>query len=62
MALSASANNTTLINANFDERVVIQPSQYQWVDSPMPGVERMMLDRVGGEVARLHSLLSSTRY
>lgn len=57
MAVSSSANNTTLINANFDERVVIQPSQYQWVDSPMPGVERMMLDRVGGEVARATSLV-----
>lgn len=57
MALSSSANNTTLINANFDERVVIQPSQYQWVDSPMPGVERMMLDRVGGEVARATSIV-----
>lgn len=57
MAISSSANNTTLINASFDERVVIQPSQYQWVDSPMPGVERMMLDRVGGEVARATSLV-----
>ncbi|GEA13190.1 cupin domain-containing protein [Alteromonas sp. KUL49] len=57
MAVSSSAKNTTLINANFDERVVIQPSQYQWVDSPMPGVERMMLDRVGGEVARATSLV-----
>lgn len=45
------------INANFSERVVIRPEDYQWVDSPMPGVERMMLDRVGEEVARATSLV-----
>ncbi|TDO95372.1 cupin domain-containing protein [Marinomonas balearica] len=48
---------TTLINTNFEQRVVIQPSDYQWVESPMPGVERMMLDRVGDEVARATSIV-----
>ncbi|WP_114765475.1 cupin domain-containing protein [Vibrio rhodolitus] len=48
---------TTLINADFEQRVVIRPSDYQWVDSPMAGVERMMLDRVGDEVARATSLV-----
>lgn len=48
---------TTLINADFEQRVVIQPTDYQWVESPMPGVERMMLDRVGGEVARATSIV-----
>lgn len=33
------------INAKFDQRVTISPDQYRWVDSPQPGVERMMLDR-----------------
>ncbi|GAL16551.1 hypothetical protein JCM19235_5100 [Vibrio maritimus] len=47
----------TLINADFDKRVVIRPEDYQWVDSPMPGVERMRLDRVGDEVARATSLV-----
>ncbi|WP_269472639.1 cupin domain-containing protein [Vibrio taketomensis] len=42
----------TLINADFSQRVVIRPSDYQWVNSPMPGVTRMMLDRVGSEVSR----------
>jgi len=37
--------------------VVIRPEDYQWVDSPMPGVERMMLDRIGDEVARATSLV-----
>lgn len=48
---------STLINAEFDQRVVIRPTDYQWVDSPMPGVERMMLDRVGDEVARATSIV-----
>lgn len=48
---------TTTINANFDERIVIRPEQYKWVSSPMPGVERMMLDRIGDEVARATSLV-----
>ena len=45
------------LNADFTERVVIRPDDYQWVDSPMPGVERMMLDRIGDEVARATSLV-----
>ena len=45
------------INADFSERVVIRPGDYRWVDSPMPGVERMMLDRIGDEVARATSLV-----
>ncbi len=44
-------------NADFNQRVVIRPEDYQWVDSPMPGVERMMLDRIGGEVARATSIV-----
>lgn len=48
---------TTLINADFEQRVVIQPTDYQWVESSMPGVERMMLDRVGDEVARATSIV-----
>ena len=45
------------INSDFSQRVVIRPEDYQWVDSPMPGVERMMLDRIGDEVARATSLV-----
>ncbi|MGR5499106.1 cupin domain-containing protein [Vibrio sp. DNB22_10_4] len=47
----------TLINADFDQRVVIRPSDYQWVDSPMPGVSRMRLDRIGDEVGRVTSIV-----
>ncbi len=45
------------INADFLQRVVIRPGQIEWVPSPMPGVERMMLDRIGDEVARATSLV-----
>jgi anti-sigma factor ChrR (cupin superfamily) len=45
------------LNADFSRRVVIRPDDYEWVDSPMPGVERMMLDRIGDEVARATSLV-----
>jgi hypothetical protein len=31
-------------------RVAVHSSQMEWVPSPMPGVERRMLERIGGEV------------
>lgn len=45
------------VNADFEQRIVITPSDYTWVDSPIPGVQRMMLDRIGDEVARATSLV-----
>jgi anti-sigma factor ChrR (cupin superfamily) len=45
------------INAEFNQRVVISPDEYQWVASPIAGVERMMLDRIGDEIARATSLV-----
>jgi len=45
------------LNADFSERVVVRPDDYSWVPSPAPGVERMMLDRIGDEVARATSLV-----
>jgi anti-sigma factor ChrR (cupin superfamily) len=45
------------LNADFSQRVVVRPADYGWVDSPMSGVERMMLDRIGDEVARATSLV-----
>lgn len=45
------------LNADFSQRVVVMPEDYQWAPSPAAGVERMMLDRVGGEVARATSLV-----
>lgn len=45
------------LNANFKERVVVQSSELEWVPSPMPGVHRRMLDRIGDEVARATSIV-----
>jgi anti-sigma factor ChrR (cupin superfamily) len=46
-----------LINSDFSQRVVIRPRDIEWTQSPMPGVERKMLDRIGGEVARATSIV-----
>jgi anti-sigma factor ChrR (cupin superfamily) len=51
---------TAYIHADFKQRIVIPPGDYRWVDSPMPGVERMMLDRIGDEVARATSIVRYT--
>jgi anti-sigma factor ChrR (cupin superfamily) len=45
------------INSDFSQRVVVGPEQYQFVPSPLPGVSRVMLDRVGAEVARATSIV-----
>lgn len=52
----------TRINADFEQRVVIRPEDYHWVDSPMAGVERMMLDRIGDESARATSIVRYAPY
>jgi anti-sigma factor ChrR (cupin superfamily) len=45
------------INADFSERIVIRTGELPWIPSPQAGVERRMLDRIGGEVARATSLV-----
>ncbi len=45
------------LNADFSERVVIHSEQIDWIASPMPGVDRRMLDRIGGEVARATTIV-----
>jgi ChrR Cupin-like domain len=45
------------LNADFDKRVVVHAATLPWVSSPMPGVERRMLDRIGGEVARATTIV-----
>lgn len=44
------------VNANFAQRAAVRGST-NFVASPMPGVERLMLDRVGDEVARATSIV-----
>lgn len=45
------------LNADFKTRVVVHSEQLEWLASPMPGVDRRMLDRIGGEVARATSIV-----
>ena len=45
------------INADFTKQVAINSEELDWIASPMPGVDRRMLDRIGGEVARATSLV-----
>ncbi|MCZ6844545.1 MAG: cupin domain-containing protein [Alphaproteobacteria bacterium] len=45
------------LNADFSQRVAIDTTSQPWVASPLPGVERRMLDRIGDEIARATSLV-----
>jgi anti-sigma factor ChrR (cupin superfamily) len=48
---------TMNINDDFSARIVARAADATWTPSPLPGVDRRMLDRVGGEVARATSIV-----
>lgn len=48
---------TTNLNDDFSMRIVARAADADWTPSPMPGVDRRMLDRVGREVARATSVV-----
>lgn len=45
------------INADFSRRAVLSRDEQSWIASPAPGVDRIMLDRIGDEVARATSIV-----
>lgn len=45
------------LNADFRQRAVVHAATLEWTLSPIAGVERRMLDRIGGEVARATSIV-----
>ena len=45
------------INADFSQAVAIDTHSLPWIPSPLVGVDRRMLDRIGGEVARATSIV-----
>jgi len=45
------------LNADFTKRVAIHADDGEWLASPMPGVSRRMLDRIGDEVARATTIV-----
>jgi quercetin dioxygenase-like cupin family protein len=45
------------VRADLAEAALVMPENWEWVDSPQAGVRRVMLDRVGDEVAVATSLV-----
>ncbi len=45
------------LNADFSRRATVHAGRLAWVPSPIAGVDRRMLDRIGGEVARATSIV-----
>jgi anti-sigma factor ChrR (cupin superfamily) len=45
------------LNADFSQRAVVHAARLAWTPSPVAGVERRMLDRIGAEVARATSVV-----
>jgi anti-sigma factor ChrR (cupin superfamily) len=45
------------INDDYSKRVVINHHELPWIASPESGVDRRMLDRQGGEVAKATSIV-----
>jgi anti-sigma factor ChrR (cupin superfamily) len=45
------------LNADFSQRAVVHAATLPWIPSPIAGVDRRMLDRIGEEVARATSIV-----
>lgn len=45
------------LNADFTRRALVRFDETDWIASPMPGVDRKMLDRIGDEVARATTIV-----
>ena len=45
------------LNSDFGTRAAVHAARLDWMPSPIPGVDRRMLDRIGDEVARATSIV-----
>ncbi len=45
------------LRADFSKRELVHAPEIAWLASPMPGVDRRMLDRIGDEVARATTIV-----
>ena len=45
------------LNSDFNARAAVHAARLDWKPSPIPGVDRRMLDRIGDEVARATSIV-----
>lgn len=57
MASADRHNQGMELHADLGQRAVLDTLALPWIPSPMPGVERRMLDRCGAEVARATSIV-----
>jgi ChrR Cupin-like domain len=48
------------LNPDFSKRAVVHAARLPWQPSPTAGVDRRMLDRIGGEVARATTIVRYT--
>ena len=48
------------LNADFSQRAAMHGASMDWVASPIAGVDRLMLDRIGDEVARATTIVRFT--
>lgn len=48
------------IHTDLSKRVIVNSNELPWVDSPLPGVQRRMLERDGEEVARATTIVRYT--
>src|ERR1700753_1428102 len=45
------------LNSDFGARAAVHSARLDWTPSPIPGIDRRMLDRIGDEVARATSIV-----
>src|SRR6202045_3584211 len=45
------------LNSDFGARATVHAARLDWTPSPIPGVDRRLLDRIGDEVARATSIV-----
>lgn len=57
MSTPSPAAEPMRLNADLSQRVVLDTTALDWLPSPLAGVERKMLDRLGDEVARATSVV-----
>jgi ChrR Cupin-like domain len=50
------------LNSDFSARAAVHAARLDWTPSPIPGVDRRMLDRIGDEMARATSIVRYASY
>jgi anti-sigma factor ChrR (cupin superfamily) len=45
------------LHSDFSQRILVHSAEMPWQESPSAGVDRRMLDRIGGEVARATTIV-----